>query len=142
MPRAYPFQGYVLVAMPNRFSEVTRRFGEELALSAPAQRAYEHRLEVLAHRAIADFTGTNLIAEAGRPALIVHARDDADVGFEDAVEIAAACGDAQLHAVDGGLGHREDLLRSAGRACSRGLHPAPARAHRLIRQVAAAGSIK
>ena len=44
MPSAYPFQGFVLVAVPNRFSEVTRRFGEELGLSPEAQRAYEVRL--------------------------------------------------------------------------------------------------
>jgi pimeloyl-ACP methyl ester carboxylesterase len=108
MPRAYPFRGFVLVAMPNRFSEVTRRFGEDLALSPAAQRAYEQRLEGLAHRRIVDFTGANLLAETGRPALLLHAPDDADVPFADAQEIAAACAVAQLHTCDG-LGHRKIL---------------------------------
>ena len=108
MPRAYPFLSYVLVAVPNRFSEVTRRFGEELALSPAAQRAYEFRLESIAHRAIADFTGANLLAETGRSALLLHARDDTDVVFADAEEIAAACSVAQLQPCDG-LGHRRIL---------------------------------
>ena len=67
MPRAYPFLDYVLVAVPNRFAEVTRKFGAELGLSPAAQRAYERRLEGIAHRAIADFTAVSLLAATGRP---------------------------------------------------------------------------
>ena len=108
MPHAYPFQGFVLVAMPNRMSEVTRKFGEDLGLSHAAQRAYERRLERIAYRRIADFTGANLLAATGAPALLLHARDDADVPFADAEEIAAACPTAGLHACDG-FGHRKIL---------------------------------
>jgi len=108
MPWAYPFRAYVLVAVPNRFSEVTRKFGEELALSPAAQRAYEERLEAIAHRRIEDFTGAKLLAATGRPALIVHARDDADVTYADAEEIVGACSEAELLACDG-LGHRKIL---------------------------------
>jgi pimeloyl-ACP methyl ester carboxylesterase len=109
MPRAYPFEHYVLVSMPNRFSEVTRKFGAELGLSAAAQRAYERRLERLAHRGIDDFTGSLLLAETGRPALLLHARDDAEVPFANAEQIAAAVGrSAELHAFDD-LGHRKIL---------------------------------
>jgi pimeloyl-ACP methyl ester carboxylesterase len=108
MPRAYPFLDYVLVAVPNRFSEVTRKFGEELSLSPAAQRAYELRLEDLADRRIADFTGANLLAASGRPALLIHARDDADVPSTDAEEIAGSCSFARLQLCDG-LGHRKIL---------------------------------
>ena len=108
MPRAYPFLDYVLVAVPNRFSQVTRRFGAELELSPAAQRAYERRLEGIAHRGIADFTGVNLLTATGRPAFLLHARDDADVEFSDAEEIAASYGAARLQACDG-LGHRKIL---------------------------------
>jgi pimeloyl-ACP methyl ester carboxylesterase len=108
MPRAYPFLGYALIAMPNRFSEVTSRFGAELGLSSAAQRNYEQRLERLAHRRIADFTGANLLTEADRPALVLHARDDAEVPFQCAEEIAAACPRATLIGVDD-LGHRKIL---------------------------------
>jgi pimeloyl-ACP methyl ester carboxylesterase len=108
MPRAYPFQAYVIVAMPNRFSEVTRKFGEELGLSPAAQRAYEQHLERIAHRRIAEFTGANLLAATRAPALLLHASDDTEVPFADAEEIAAACGRAELQAFDG-LGHRKIL---------------------------------
>jgi pimeloyl-ACP methyl ester carboxylesterase len=108
MPRPCPFAALVLVAMPNRFSEVTRRFGAEQGLSPAAQRVYEHRLERLAHRRIADFTGTNLIAGAGTPVMLLHARDDAEVPFADAQEIVAACPGAELQSFDG-LGHRKIL---------------------------------
>ena len=38
MPRAYPFQDFVLVAVPNRFSQVTDSFSEELGLTGRAPR--------------------------------------------------------------------------------------------------------
>jgi fermentation-respiration switch protein FrsA (DUF1100 family) len=108
MPRAYPFLAYVLIAMPNQFAEVTSRFGADLGLSPAAQRNYEQRLERLAQRRIVDFTGVNLLTETGRPALLVHARNDAEVPFRNSEEIAAAYQDATLHPVDD-LGHRKIL---------------------------------
>ncbi len=108
MPHAYPFQDYVLVAVPNRFSEVTESFSEELGLSPVARRAYERHLERIAHRKIAEFTGEKLLAETGRPALLLHARDDADVPFRNAEEIASGCPGTELQAFDD-LGHRKIL---------------------------------
>jgi pimeloyl-ACP methyl ester carboxylesterase len=108
MPRSYPFEGYVLVATPNRFSDVTRRFSAEQGLSSAAQRVYEHRLERLAHRRIVDFTGVNLLAATSRPALLLHSRDDSEVSFADALQIAADCPASQLRPYDG-LGHRKIL---------------------------------
>src|SRR5262249_41661229 len=84
MPGPYPFEAYVLLAMPDRFADVTRRFGDEHALSPGGLRAFERRLERLAERQIADFTGTNLLAATGRPALLIHAHDDPEVPFQDA----------------------------------------------------------
>jgi pimeloyl-ACP methyl ester carboxylesterase len=109
MPRAYPFLGFVLVAMPNHFSYVLKTFGQDEALSPAAQHAYERRLETVAHRRIADFTGVNLLAEAGRPALLLHSRDDADIAFADAEEMAVAhASRVELQAFDD-LGHRKIL---------------------------------
>ena len=118
MPRGYPFRAFVLVAMPNHFSTVTRTFGEDEGLSPEAQRAYERRLETIAHRKIADFTGVNLLKKTGRPALLLHSRDDPDIVFVDAEEIAAANASAELIAFDD-LGHRKILyappaVRAAG----------------------------
>jgi pimeloyl-ACP methyl ester carboxylesterase len=118
MPCGYSFRAFVLVAMPNHFSTVTRTFGEDEGLSPEAQRAYEQRLEAIAHRKITDFTGVNLLRKAARPALLLHSRDDPDIGFADAEEIAAASAGAELIAFDD-LGHRKILyappaVRAAG----------------------------
>jgi pimeloyl-ACP methyl ester carboxylesterase len=107
MPNPYVFEAYVCVAMPDRFGDVTRRFGDEEALSPAALRAFERRLERLAERKIADFTGSNLLTATGRPTLLLHARDDQDVPFADAERLTAVpC--AELQAFDG-FGHRAIL---------------------------------
>lgn len=108
LPRAYPFDAYVLIAMPDRFAEVTRKFGAELGLKTAAQRAFEHRLEALAERRIVDFTGSALLAATARPTLLIHARDDQDVAFSAADSMCAATPHAELQAFDG-LGHRAIL---------------------------------
>jgi pimeloyl-ACP methyl ester carboxylesterase len=108
MPCAYPFLDYVLIAVPNRFSEVTEDFGRELDLSPAAQRVYERHLERIAHRKIAEFTGARLLAETGRGALLLHSHDDADVPFRTSEEIAASCTLARLQLFDD-LGHRKIL---------------------------------
>jgi pimeloyl-ACP methyl ester carboxylesterase len=118
MPRGYPFRAFVLVAMPNHFSAVTRAFGVEEGLPPEAQRAYERRLETIAHCKIADFTGVNLLKKTGRPTLLLHSRDDPDIAFADAEEIAAASAGAKLIPFDD-LGHRKILyappaVRAAG----------------------------
>lgn len=109
LPRAYPFDRYVLISTPNRFSTVTDKFGSELSLSRAAQAAYERRLERIAHRRILDFTTVKLLNTLRAPALIIHARDDTEVDFRAAEEIARACPTATLAGVDG-LGHRKILF--------------------------------
>ena len=109
MARAYPFERYVLVSVPNAFGVVTQEFAAELSLRPAAARAYERRLERIAHRPIAEFTAARLLAATGRPALVMHARDDTEVGFSHAEEIVAQCPAARLKAFDG-LGHRNILF--------------------------------
>jgi pimeloyl-ACP methyl ester carboxylesterase len=106
---AHPFERYVLVSGPNTFAGITAEYGEGLGLTPAAQRVYERHLERIAHRRIADFTAVNLLSAVGRPALVIHARDDHEVGFANAEEIAASCQSAELMAVDG-LGHRNILF--------------------------------
>jgi pimeloyl-ACP methyl ester carboxylesterase len=108
MPSRYLFEAYALIAMPDRFADVTRRFGDEQGLSPAALWALESRLERLAQRKVADFTGSNLLLATGRPTLVLHARDDQEVPFEDAERLAAAAPSVQLCPVDG-LGHRAIL---------------------------------
>ena len=109
MPRAYPFERYVLVSVPNAFRAITQEFADEVRLPEAGARAYERRLERIAHRPIDTFTGSRLLAATGRPALVLHARDDREVAFRHAEEIAAACPLAELKAFDG-LGHRNILF--------------------------------
>ena len=109
MPRAYPFEGYVLIASPNRLQSITDEFADELGLGPKARRAYERHLERIAHRPMATFTAADLLAATGRPALVVHARDDTEVGFANAEAIVARCPRATLKAVDA-AGHRNILF--------------------------------
>lgn len=108
LPRSYPFERYVLLSGPNRFTVVTKEFGDEFDLEPAAQRTYERLLERIAHRRIRDFNGADMLAATGRPALLIHARDDTEVSFACAEEIAAQCPAAELKSFDG-LGHRNLL---------------------------------
>src|SRR5262245_37061304 len=60
MPRAYPFERYVLVSGPNKFAAITREYGKTLGLGPTAQRHYEHMLERNAYRRIAGLAGPRL----------------------------------------------------------------------------------
>lgn len=108
MPRPCPFRAYVLLAVPDRFADVTATFAREQGIDERAQRHFERRLERIACRRVGDFTGTKLLADTGRPALLLHARDDDAVAIADAERIAASCREAELVAFDG-LGHRKLL---------------------------------
>lgn len=105
LPRSAPFEGYVLIGMPDRFGEVTRNFGDELGLSPAALRAFERRLELLALRRVADFSGSGLLAAVERPALLLHCRDDEVARFAAAEEMARASSQVELQDFSG-LGHR------------------------------------
>ena len=119
MPKPYPFEAFVLIAVPNELSGITRKFGDEQNLSAAGQRDFERRLEKKACRTMPEFTGARLLRETGKPALVIHSRDDDDVPYADAEVIATACPDAELLTCDG-IGHRvilytPDIVRAATR---------------------------
>jgi pimeloyl-ACP methyl ester carboxylesterase len=105
MPSSCMFEAYVLIAVPDRFADLTRRFGDEQGLSPAGLRAFEWRLERLAQRKVTDFSGSDLLAATRRPTLLLHARDDQEVPFTDAERLAAAAPFAELQALEG-LGHR------------------------------------
>lgn len=109
MPRAYPFERYVLVSVPDAFRFITQEFADEVRLTQAGARAYERRLERIAHRPIDTFRASRFLAATGRPALVLHARDDTEVAFQHAEEIVAACPLAELRPFDG-LGHRNILF--------------------------------
>jgi len=100
-----PFERYVLVSSPNRFSDVTDEFAVEVGLDPIAYRAFIRRIERVAARPLAAFRADRLLLETGKSALLLHARDDREVLFARSEEIAAACPGAELVAFDG-FGHR------------------------------------
>lgn len=105
LPHAHPIGRFVLLACPNRLSDVTRDFGRALSLNAKAQRAYERHLERVGHRPVATFSAAELLGKVAVPTLVIHANDDREVPIRNAEEISAACPTARLVSFDG-LGHR------------------------------------
>ena len=108
LPRAYPFEAYVLVSMPNAFADITRDFAAEHGLGPGSRRNFEQRLEQLAGRSISQFTGNSLLRTVARPSLLLHARDDAEVPFDCALAMAETTPGVTLKAFDN-LGHRAIL---------------------------------
>jgi pimeloyl-ACP methyl ester carboxylesterase len=106
--RAYDFKRYVLIAAANQFAEITRGFAEIRRMSPAARVAFERHLERIAHRPLGTFTGADLLAATGRPALLLHARDDYEVPISNAEEIVARCPHAILRPFDA-MGHRKIL---------------------------------
>lgn len=109
MPHAVPVGRFVLVASPDRLGDLTADFARHWRLSEDARRGFERRLERIGHRPVATFAVSRLLVAIGRPALIVHATDDAEVPFRHAEEIMAAVKSAELERFDG-LGHRNILF--------------------------------
>lgn len=109
MPRALAADRVVLVSSPDRLSDITGDFAAGLGMSDAARRAFERRLERIGHRPISGFACASLLRETGRPALVVHAPDDADVPFACAEAIVAANPGSELRSFPG-LGHRNILF--------------------------------
>lgn len=101
----------VLVACPNRLTDVTDEFCARRGVSDAGRRTFERRLERVGWRSIKGISAAALLATTGRPALVVHARDDAQVPFARAEEIVAEVPAARLAAFDN-LGHSAILFAS------------------------------
>jgi pimeloyl-ACP methyl ester carboxylesterase len=99
----------VLIASPNRLSDVTQIFSEYWGLSQGTQKLFEQRLERIGLRPLNCFTVAKLLRASGCEALVIHARDDADIPFWHGENIVSEADGAELHAFDG-LGHRDVLF--------------------------------
>lgn len=108
MPRAPDVSRIVLVASPNRLAQVTSDFSRHWGLTSAGQRAFEQRLERVGGRAIDCFTIVKLLRATGHAALVIHDRDDQDVSYESAEEIAMY-DRAELRPFSG-FGHRNILF--------------------------------
>ena len=109
MPSALDSAGFVFVCSPNRLTDITRGFSEHWELPKGGLAAFEHRLERIGRRPIGCFTVERLLRAVGRPALLIHAKDDGDVPFSCSEEIAARVPGTELLLFDG-MGHRDILF--------------------------------
>lgn len=98
----------VLIASPDQFQEVTQEHGDHLGLNGRAQRVFERHLERIAHREIASFRASALLASLNLPTLLIHGREDREVASRCSEFIDAACPSAELMIFDG-LEHRRIL---------------------------------
>lgn len=99
----------VLVASPNRLLEVTGGFGEHWGLTEAGRRAFERRLERVGGRSLDHFTLVKLLRATACQALVIHDRDDRDVSFQSAEEIASEVDGAELVPFEG-YGHNNILF--------------------------------
>ena len=97
-----------MISAPASMKIVSRHFGAKIGLGARGQAAMERRIHVVAGAPVTAFEGASQLAAIGLPTLVVHCRNDREVGFEHAVALAAA-GPFVTLAEMSGLGHRRIL---------------------------------
>ncbi len=108
LPRAHPISRFVLIGCPNRLSDVTGDFGDQLGLTPAGQRAYEHHLERVGHRPVSTFSAVDLLKTVKAPTLVIHGSSDREVPFHNAETIANIGGHVELQKYEG-FGHRTIL---------------------------------
>lgn len=108
LPRAHPISQFVLIGCPNRLSDVTGDFGDQLGLTPAGQRAYEHHLERVGHRPVSTFSAVDLLKTVKAPTLVIHGSSDREVPFHNAEAIANIGGHVELQKYEG-FGHRTIL---------------------------------
>lgn len=102
----------VLIAAPSSMAGVTRRFGRAIGLGAGGQRALERRIHVVAGTPVEAFEGRAQLSALRLPTLVLHCRDDRELGLENARDLAAAGDFVRLETLSG-LGHRRVLQARA-----------------------------
>lgn len=97
-----------MICPPASMAEVTRWFGTTIGLGQSGQRALEARIHHVAGVPVTAFEGADQLARFGKPTLLLHCRDDREVPFAHAEELAGAGPFVRLEALQG-LGHRRIL---------------------------------
>ena len=108
LPDTTDYGHFILISSPNRFSEVTNDFAEEIGLTKAAQRVYERQLERIAHRSLGTFSASHMLKGLTARLLLIHAPDDQEVLIRNAYEVIAAYPTVELLEFDQ-LGHRNIL---------------------------------
>ncbi len=95
---------YVLIATPNRLRQFSRDFGRHQGLTPAAYECFRKHLRRVGRRPLDSVVTARYLAETGRPALVIHSKDDQRVAFSNAEAIVAGNRQARLEAFDG-FGH-------------------------------------
>lgn len=98
----------VLIAAPSSITRITRQFGHAIGLGRRGQAALERRIHVVAGNPVEAFEGPLQLKAIGLPTLVIHDRQDRELGFQHAQALAESGPFVQLEAPDG-LGHRRIL---------------------------------
>ena len=98
----------VLVAPPTSVVRYSSHFARRMGIREPVRRAMQERFERALGRRWAEFELPGSVANVRAQALVVHDRDDSDVGFGSGLALARAWKGARLLATRG-LGHRRIL---------------------------------
>lgn len=97
-----------VIAAPSSITAITRDFGATIGLGRRGQAALERRIHVVAGNPVEAFEGRDQLAAIAKPTLVIHCRDDRELGFHHAQALAAAGPFVTLEPVKG-LGHRRIL---------------------------------
>lgn len=99
----------VSIASPASLNEVIERYASLIRLSPRASQSLRRKVrEQILKLGHSDTDIIDLIRDIGSPAMIIHAKDDAEVPFSDAERLSRAWPHAKLIALDG-VGHRRIL---------------------------------
>ncbi len=97
-----------MIAAPSSMTQITRQFGATIGLGRRGQAALERRIHVVAGNPVEAFEGRDQLAAIGLPTLLIHCRDDRELGFHHAQALAEAGPFVTLEPVKG-FGHRRIL---------------------------------
>ncbi|MCU4178745.1 alpha/beta fold hydrolase [Bosea sp. BH3] len=97
-----------MIAAPSSMTQITRQFGSAIGLGRRGQAALERRIHVVAGNPVEVFEGREQLAAIGLPTLLIHDRQDRELGFQHAQALAEAGPFVTLEATEG-LGHRRIL---------------------------------
>ncbi len=98
----------VLISAPSSITRITRQFGHAIGLGRRGQAALERRIHVVAGNPVEAFEGPLQLKAIGLQTLVIHDRQDRELGFAHAEALEQAGPFVRLEATDG-LGHRRIL---------------------------------
>ena len=101
-----------MIAAPSSVATITKNFGTAIGLGVRGQAALERRIHVVAGTPVTAFQGHDQLIAFGKPTLVIHCRDDRELGFHHAEALAAAGPFVALEPMTG-LGHRRILQARA-----------------------------